>query len=72
MTETENSTSQASLAFDLLADMILDFLAMQERRRAPQQVRDAVFLLMEFADEQDMELELTAMLLGSNDFRQIA
>lgn len=63
-TTTVDTVVRLSLAFELLADIIIKYLDKQ----APPNLRDEVFAIMEREIEEQLDFEMTAELLGSADF----
>lgn len=68
MTKASSSDVQLSLAFDMLADMILKHFA----KPPPEEVRKAILDIMEQETEEQLDFELTVELLGTDDFRVVA
>lgn len=65
-------SARTTLAFEMLADMILSFTAKKERRTAPPEVREAILTLMDKDSEEQLDSEMTAELLNTTDYRLIA
>lgn len=66
------NNAQLTLAFEMLADMILSYTAQRERYSAPPEVRETILAMMDSEIEEQLDTEMTAELLQTTDYRLIA
>jgi hypothetical protein len=66
------NNTKLTLAFDILADMILSFIGKKEYRSVPSEIREVVLAIMDSENEEQLNDELTAELLETTDYRLIA
>lgn len=72
MESTTTNKTELDLAFEMLADMILSFIAKKERRAASPEVREALMAIMEKESEDQLDHEMMSQLLNTAEYRQIA
>lgn len=68
MNLTSSGETELQLAIDILADMVVRFL----KEQTVPQIKEMVTKLMEHEEDELLQWELTAELLGTTEFRMVS
>lgn len=68
MNLTSSGETELQLAIDILADMVFRFL----KEQTVPQIKETVTKLMEHEEDELLQWELTAELLGTTEFRMVS